>query len=81
MSVRKNGELGFERTLCENCQNAVPNADSSRGCNWSMYFKPVEGWNAVPTIIRQGQYDSFGTKKMKTTHSFHVIDCPEFIHD
>ena len=34
-------------TLCWRCANAVPNADGSRGCPWSIDLKPVEGWDAI----------------------------------
>ena len=50
-------------TLCLSCQN--------NSCSWSKAFKPVEGWEAIPTkIMRKGQIDA---------ESYLVKTCPEFI--
>lgn len=32
-------------TLCWRCANAVPNPPKGRGCEWSMFFRPVPGWS------------------------------------
>lgn len=49
-------------TLCWDCANYA------KGCNWSECFKPVKGWEAVPT---------------KTMHfdSYIVYECPKFKRD
>lgn len=31
-------------SLCWRCAHAVPNPQEGRGCEWSMYFRPVPGW-------------------------------------
>lgn len=50
--------------LCWRCKNACC------GCNWSKYFKPVEGWVAEPVIIKDSTGDFW---------SFKIKKCPEFI--
>lgn len=52
--------------LCETCQNACG------GCSWSDRFKPVEGWEAFPTIIKQGDG--------RETSSYKIINCPSYIY-
>lgn len=54
-------------TLCWTCEKAV------NGCEWSLYFKPIEGWIAEPHEVRQSgekQYDSY-----------HITACPEYEWD
>lgn len=53
-------------TLCWDCHN------STGGCSWSSEFKPVDGWEAIPTVIKNGKYPE---------NSFIVISCPCFIRD
>jgi len=54
-------------SLCWDCSNATG------GCRWSMYLKPVPGWQIIPT--------------KKTTYDGHdytsciVLECPEFNRD
>lgn len=55
-----------ESTLCWNCANAVG------GCSWSQSFEPVEGWDAVPCIIRGNGIE---------VPSFRVLSCPLFERD
>lgn len=50
--------------LCYICKNACG------GCSWSIDFKPVNGWDAEPTIIRDSEGD---------IHSYKINNCPEFI--
>lgn len=59
-------------TLCWHCQNAT-----NSGCSWSRSFKPVEGWEATPTIINQGVRRQTGEHEL--TESFFVHKCPKFI--
>ena len=54
-------------TLCWDCKNSTNN-----GCEWSMSFKPVEGWNAVPSAILVGGAND------KYTDSYLVLECPKF---
>lgn len=50
--------------LCCSCKNACG------GCNWSKCFLPVEGWDAIPTIIKDKEGDM---------HSYKISGCPEYI--
>lgn len=52
--------------LCETCKKACG------GCSWSDRFKPVKGWDAVPTIINQGNG--------RTTSSYKIKNCPLYIY-
>lgn len=57
-------------TKCWTCQNAVPNED--RGCSWSRYGEPVEGWTAEANeLISNGEHKD----------TFLVLDCPCYIKD
>ena len=56
--------------LNENSQPCWLCKNSCGGCNWSKYFKPVNGWIAEPTIVR----DSTGDFS-----SYDIKECPEFI--
>ena len=51
--------------LCWRCKNACG------GCSWSRELKPVDGWTAEPTIVKDsnGDFPSYKIKK-----------CPEFIN-
>lgn len=59
------------KTLCELCQNAVPNY-INRGCEWSMYFKPVPNWDALRSEHLMGG---------KRVESYAVQDCPKYLPD
>ena len=63
-----------QATLCWDCQNAL------LGCEWSREFKPVKGWNAIPTKIAMS-YSADGTKETRTIDSYLVYECPKFIKD
>lgn len=54
--------------ICWNCANAV------KGCSWAREFIPVDGWEAVPTKIKED-----GGKRL--VDSFIVKKCPEFVAD
>lgn len=41
-------EEDFEENICWECIHSVPNL-CDRGCPWSMFFEPVDGWDATPT--------------------------------
>lgn len=47
-------------SLCQTCFCTT--------CSWHKAFKPVEGWDAVPTKIQQGDGN--------TISSYDVIKCP-----
>lgn len=65
-------EAGFTiRTLCEVCQNAVPNG-KDRGCEWSISFLPVPMWNAIRTQLKMSD---------KYVESYSVQECPKYIPD
>ena len=61
--MRRRSRLEGEQ-LCWKCGNACG------GCNWSDFLKPVKGWDAEPTIVKDsaGEFSSYKIKK-----------CPEFI--
>lgn len=53
---------------CWSCKKACG------GCNWSAFFKPVDGWVAEPTTIK----NSLGDGK-KDMGSYRIISCPEYM--
>lgn len=53
-------------TLCWDCKKSTGGGD----CPWANDFKPVDGWIAAPTKVKQGRFP--------TTESFIVIKCPLF---
>lgn len=55
-------------TLCWDCANATNNF-----CPWAESGKPVDGWKAVPTTIKQNGH--------VVAHSYHVMYCPMFKRD
>ena len=59
-------------SICLDCMNSVPDG-SGHGCPWSEHFKPVPGWDAVPTEIA----DWSGYQKIVTS-SMNVLHCPLF---
>ena len=69
-------------TLCWCCANAT-----NDGCSWSAHFIPVKGWEATPTIIKEGThtYTSVKDGQMEVTErnqqSYNVHSCPQFIED
>lgn len=54
-------------TLCWKCKKATG------FCSWSDNFTPVDGWTAIPTLIKNAH-----SNYMK---SYKVIECPEFERD
>ena len=57
-----------KETLCWRCQNFSK-------CSWSR-GKPVKGWDATPTIIK-----NWNGKGYDKTESFIVNSCPQFVCD
>ena len=41
----------------------------THGCSWEREFKPVQGWNAKRTTIKNGDH---------VTMSYHIFHCPLF---
>lgn len=66
--------LGRAGTLCWNCQHAV----GKDQCSWAHHFQPVEGWDAVPTIIVDKDQRNI---VQHVCRSYHVYDCPQFLRD
>ena len=60
-------------TLCWCCAKAT-----TEGCSWSANFIPVKGWEATPTIIKEG---ALLNEEPRLTHSFKVHKCPEVVED
>lgn len=58
-------------TLCWKCANACG------GCSWSADFIPVDGWNAIPTIISANH----GCGLYADIESYIVKSCPRFKDD
>lgn len=50
-------------TLCWKCNNTCG------GCSWSKSFKPVKGWTAKKTMVKDS---------VELIESYIVIDCPKF---
>jgi len=61
------------QTICPNCKHCCPNPIKGIGCEWSVNFQPVPGWNAIRKDIAPnhvgGRYIS----------SYIVVSCPKFI--
>ena len=64
-------------TICWMCANAVPN-NKGRGCNWSCYGKPVEGWTAVNTVVAGMRLPDNTFEQLPT---YRVDKCPQFDSD
>ncbi len=89
MSARRRRKSKKERppqgfplsTLCWCCEKYAG------GCNWSDHFLPVEGWEATPTVIKEGinTYTRVHSGQIEVTqrisHSYKVHSCPEFVQD
>ena len=58
--------------LCWSCQNATGK------CSWSAGFIPVDGWIALPRIVRN--YDNI-TRKYEETHTYRIKFCPQYMKD
>lgn len=57
----------FTPTLCWDCKKYVD------GCSWARAGKPVEGWEAIPTVKKQ--------MHLEPLNSFLVLKCPGFERD
>lgn len=66
------GYVARQMTLCWQCANAVPDKSGKQGCAWSRSFKPVKGWDADETRL-------YANDDERSTVSYHVRSCPEFV--
>ena len=62
------------KQLCWDCANACG------GCEWSLRFEPVPGWDATPTsrVLKVGGKGKGGTR---VASSFVIHYCPKFRRD
>lgn len=60
-----------KKTLCWKCANAVPDA-RGHGCEWTVNYKPVPGWDASPTKLKNYK---------EIDESYLVERCPRFEPD
>lgn len=58
-------------SLCWQCKHAVPNPRKGNGCEWSIDFRPVPGWEATKKEYRVPGYS-------EPIVSYFVRSCPEF---
>lgn len=65
-------------TICWNCDNAVPNAKGTNGCEWSLTLEPVPGWEAIPNKIISRYQGLDGKQHTRLLKSYTVIFCPRF---
>jgi len=59
-------------TLCWFCVRSRP--IPGIGCCWARRFKPVQGWDAIPSVIsaRGGQPE---------VNTYRVVNCPLYVAD
>ena len=64
----------YQQQLCWTCANACG------GCEWSLRFEPVPGWDATPTsrVLKAGGKGKGGTR---VASSFVIHYCPNFRRD
>lgn len=63
MEARENKGDGRGQ-LCWMCKMATG------GCSWSKSYKPIPGWKAKATIVKDSEGDF---------SSYRIISCPEFV--
>lgn len=74
LSTKRTGHSGnfkSDYTLCWSCAKACG------GCSWSKDFKPIDGWDAIPTKIRIPDDDGGA----RYVDSFKITACPQYIAD
>lgn len=71
-NMTKGKKCCHEANICFDCQNAVPNAETGRGCPWSERFEPVPGWTAELTTVN---------RNWNSSPTYAITDCPLFIPD
>ena len=73
---KRNAEGTKVHTLCWSCIHSVPRLVDGvyvHGCEWSLRFEPVEGWDAEPHSTK--------LSKEKTITSYHVKKCPKYVKE
>ena len=60
------------QSLCWQCKHAVPNPRKGNGCEWSIDFRPVRGWEATKKEYRV-------PKCNELMISYNVHACPKFV--
>ena len=64
----------MKHTLCWDCAWATgKKRPDGSVCRWADELQPMEGWEAIPTVRKEGTDDEM--------RSFLVIRCPEFSRD
>ena len=61
--LKKNQKGTKIESICFDCKNGAC------GCSWSMWFQPVNGWEAIPELYDNGK------------RTYTVLKCPQFIPD
>ena len=74
--ARRGRKRKRDDSLCWECRNAVPNIEKLQGCSWSIFFIPVKGWDADPTIVKNGLREDGVV--IPPARSYYVKDCPYF---
>lgn len=70
---KTNEKTGYPTgTLCNWCLHSVPNG-RDRGCVWSNFLKPVEGW--IATAVHRPQVFT------RSSDTFCVHECPQFYEE
>lgn len=59
-------------SICPDCIHCCPCPPKGHGCEWSIAFKPVPGWDAIRRDI------STPKGKEKFLVSYLVVSCPKF---
>ena len=78
MSEKKHNPFRRPASLCWYCANAVPSAKT--GCNWSINFEPIDGWDAK--VTDDMHRNELGEESIAYgKHAYLVKDCPEFVPD
>lgn len=67
-----------QTTICWDCINAVPSKEKCNGCSWSIEFKPVKGWKAIPTKVAHCASHYKANNQTQEIDSFIVQKCPMF---
>lgn len=76
MRKRGFGRVGKIPTLCWFCQNAVPDNDG-HGCEWSRHGNPVDGWDVMPSRLRNYRVKIRSSNGLKGSIMQNGNDCIE----
>lgn len=58
-------------SLCWCCKNAVPDKECTRGCDWSIKGKPIDGWEVT-------EASTFVMSDGRQGRTYKVARCPKF---